>query len=417
MRIKSIKIRNFRSFDKIEVDLKKLNVLIGANASGKSNFIQIFQFLRDIAYHGLDNAISQQGGKEYITNINIGPSEDLAITVATDERIGFARKKAKKYYGIRSNEVIYDFAIRFDERGPGFQISRDVMTMKCVLYELEREENNSFKEKRKIADRKFTITNKGGQIDYDIGETKGLPIKLPDIFPPFFRDEYPKDTLLLEIPTFSFVAPVEAIFTRLRLYDFDPKLAKKAIPFTVKSELEEDGSNLAIVLKNILEDQEKERKFRNIVVDFLPFIENLEIEQFACNYYIFKVCETYSRDNYLPASIMSDGTINITSLIVALYFEKWPCVIIEETERNIHQRLISKIVEMFKETSRDRQIVVTTHNPEIVKHCEIEDLLLLSRDAEGFSYLSRPSEVEQVKIFLKNEIGLDELFVQDLLGK
>ena len=58
MPINKIKISNFKSFKEIDIDLRQFNVLIGANASGKSNFVQIFKFLRDIEKHGLENAIA-----------------------------------------------------------------------------------------------------------------------------------------------------------------------------------------------------------------------------------------------------------------------------------------------------------------------------------------------------------------------
>ncbi|MFZ8801558.1 MAG: AAA family ATPase [Candidatus Calescibacterium sp.] len=79
--IRKIKVKNFKSFKDLEVGLGKFNVLIGPNSSGKSNFIQIFKFLRDIRNYGLDNAISIQGGVDYLTNINIGPYESLSIEI------------------------------------------------------------------------------------------------------------------------------------------------------------------------------------------------------------------------------------------------------------------------------------------------------------------------------------------------
>jgi hypothetical protein len=51
-----------------------------------------------------------------------------------------------------------------------------------------------------------------------------------------------------------------------------------------------------------------------------------------------------------------------------------------------------------------------------VKHAAIEDLLLVSRDTEGFSVVSRPVDKEEVRIFLENEIGIEELYIQNLLG-
>jgi predicted ATPase len=90
--------------------------------------------------------------------------------------------------------------------------------------------------------------------------------------------------------------------------------------------------------------------------------------------------------------------------------------IIEEPERNIHPYLISRVVEMMKEASQKKQIIVTTHNPEIIRHADLESILLISRDKEGFSTISRPSEKEEVKTFLDNEIGIEELYIQDLLS-
>ncbi|MHC3130004.1 MAG: AAA family ATPase [Candidatus Bathyarchaeota archaeon] len=48
----NIRIDNFKSFKKLDVTLNQFNVLIGANASGKSNFVSIFSFLKDIVSNG-----------------------------------------------------------------------------------------------------------------------------------------------------------------------------------------------------------------------------------------------------------------------------------------------------------------------------------------------------------------------------
>lgn len=76
MYIKKMTISNFRSFDHLEIALNDFNILIGSNASGKSNFIEVFKFLRDITNHGLKNAISMQGGVEYLRNISLNSSQD-----------------------------------------------------------------------------------------------------------------------------------------------------------------------------------------------------------------------------------------------------------------------------------------------------------------------------------------------------
>ena len=96
MSIKKIRVTNFKSFKDLEVELGNFNVLIGANASGKSNFVQIFKFLSDMANLGLDNAISMQGGVEYLGNINVGNSEKFSLRVVLDRKFRQLIKKNNK---------------------------------------------------------------------------------------------------------------------------------------------------------------------------------------------------------------------------------------------------------------------------------------------------------------------------------
>jgi len=416
MAIKKIKISNFKSFKDLEIKLDKFNVLIGANASGKSNFIQIFKFLRDITNYGLDNAISMQGGIEYLRNVNVGSSENFSLEVVFDQKFVPALKiTGKGLIEIEPYETIYKFALKFKKRGQGFEIVEDKLTHKCVFFQLKK----GMKEKVGEGEIIYSVTN--GKINVDLNNLtpEELVVKKENIVPPFLREEkLESKTLLIEHPFHIFYRDIFHFFSdSLSIYDFDPKLPKKGTPITGKAELEEDGSNLAIVLKNILENKDKKRKFSNLVKELLPFVDNLDVEKFADKSLLFKLREIYTKKHYLPSFLISDGTINITALIIALYFNKKPLTltIIEEPERNIHPYLISKVIGMMKDASQKKQIIVTTHNPEMVKHAEVENILLISRDKEGFSVISKPYEKEKVKKFLQNEPGIEELYVQNLL--
>jgi AAA15 family ATPase/GTPase len=71
MKITRLQAQNFKSFDTVDVELEDFNVFIGANASGKSNFLSILTFLRDIATEGIENAVSLQGGPNYLRNLQL----------------------------------------------------------------------------------------------------------------------------------------------------------------------------------------------------------------------------------------------------------------------------------------------------------------------------------------------------------
>jgi predicted ATPase len=143
-------------------------------------------------------------------------------------------------------------------------------------------------------------------------------------------------------------------------------------------------------------------------------VQAFQIQNIADNI-LFTVRESYTGGQSFPAFLLSDGTINLTSLIICLFFEEKSLKIIEEPERNIHPHLISRVMDLMKEESNRTQIITTTHNPEVLRHADLSDILLVSRKRDGFSTIDRPIDKERVKSFLQEEMGIDELYVQNLL--
>jgi predicted ATPase len=333
MMIEKIKVSNFKSFDQLEVELRPLNILVGANAAGKSNFLEIFRFLRDRSKDGIENAVSLQGGMDYLANLRIGSSRPVYLELSG--------------------------------RGGKWRVVLEKTT-----------EAPGFKD--------------------EVPEFKGFELNSgPRLYEP--------------------EKPTKPIFTP-SFFDLDPKLPKRAVPLTGKADLESDGSNLAVVLGNILRFEEERARFNLLVRDLLPFVTDVKVDRFAADKsLLISMRESFSED-YLPASLLSDGTIHLTALILALYFDKAPIVTIEEPDRSCHPYLISKVAAMLADASKQKQVIVTTHNPELVKHARLKDLLLVHRDADGFSRISRPAENEQLKTFLENDLGVEDLYVQDMLG-
>jgi AAA15 family ATPase/GTPase len=415
--IEKIKVKNFKSFRDLKLELGVVNIIIGANASGKSNFVQIFKFMKDITTHGLENAISLQGGIEYLRNININSFEDFSLEVLYkhDKKKGRLVADKDRLIGIEPCETIYNLAMKFSKRGIGFHIIEDKLTWKCNSVEIKDQKRNV--KRNELGTGEITISNIDGKIETTCDPLNGLGIDQDALFPAFMKGiKLSPQSLLIE-PKYPFMQFFSLMsFDNISTYDFDPKLPKKATPITGKADLEEDGGNLAIVLKNIASNNEKKRKFTNIITDLLPFVKDVDVEKLADKSLLFKLKETYSQKEYIPASLISDGTINIAALILALYFDKNSLIIIEEPERNIHPHLMSRVVNMMKDASKNKQIIVTTHNPEMIKHADIKDILILSRDEEGFSHISKPMDKSEIGIFLENEMGLADLFVDNLLG-
>jgi predicted ATPase len=428
--IKRIQAQNFKGFRRLDISLRDLNVLIGANASGKTTIVEVLRFVRDIGTQGLDNAISLQGGVKYLRNLNLAAAEELTVSLLIGQKIEWRfiqSASAKDYaYAARADEINHTLKLRFKKRGLGYEVADDLVTADVTWRRTRRGPSPGVLSSSQPRDGDsgagtLSLRRVNGKVKFDGSLPVAWGLQAKDVTPPYLSE--------VQIPKGSTVAfgsasyyllpsahPMGYFGLDVGIYDFDPKLPKRAAQITGRAELEEDGRNLALVLKDVRRDKEKRRKLTNLLLDLLPFVEDIDVENFADKSLLFKVQEKYfPKDQYLPASSASDGTINVTALVLALYFEDKSSVVIEEPERNIHASLIAKVVGMMKDASRQRQVIITTHNPEIVKHAGVENLILLSRDADGFCIARRASESEQVKAFLSNELGIDELYVGNLL--
>ncbi len=435
MQINNIKLKNFKSFKELDIDINKMNILVGANASGKSNFIQSIKFLRDIQKYGIENAISLQGGLEYLQNIKLENKFNTEISIEFySGRVSIIDKPSKNSF-ILSHFKSINYSIEIASIGNNkFDIVNETLAFSIELRELNQSKgklNSINKEEfinrtHFIGDYGFSLINKKGKIiTQPLSKNKKLKLKLENgkfhninvsditIFPmpiEFLKaNEQPQKTILEQFPL-----PIFNL-DEIGIYDFDLKNSKKPASITAKAELEENGENLAIVIKNILDDVEQTRRFSNYLTDILPFIKELDIEKSYNKSLLFKVKEKFNPNTYIPSSLLSDGTVSIASIITALFFENKSLTVFEEPEQGVHPSLIAKLMQLFYEASEKKQVIITTHNPEILKHSKIDDLLLITRDDEGFALISRPSEKEIVKSFLNSELGIDQLFIQNLL--
>jgi AAA15 family ATPase/GTPase len=127
MKIKRIQVENFKSFNRLDIDLRDFNIVIGANASGKSNFIHILEFIRDIEMHGLENAVSLQGGSEYLRNIKMAADHNLSVEI-TYKVNGLGLMPITSIgspHEMEKPEITYRFALGFPKSKPEIEIVED----------------------------------------------------------------------------------------------------------------------------------------------------------------------------------------------------------------------------------------------------------------------------------------------------
>lgn len=435
MVIERIKLKNFKNFENLDLKLGQMNVIVGANASGKTNLVQAIKFVRDIQSYGVENAISLQSGVEYLQNFHNKNKNNTVVSIDFTLSKGMLVAYTPFNTAIFNDYKKLNYTIEIStDQNKKYKIDKESLTAHSQIREINRSlidqpvlENSKFSEEPFLLSKlTYKLANENGKLFSDSGfKSNQLKLKLKDgneffinskdiYFMPYI---YNGDEKLPETSS-SFLEHLKYTFPKLSeigIYDFDIKKMKNPASIAAKAELEENGENLAIVMKKIFEDKKKLTQFSNQIKDILPFINDIDTENSYDKSISLKVKEKYNPDTAIPGSLLSDGTVSITAILTALYFEDKSMAIFEEPEHGVHPSLISKLMESFYDASKNKQIIITTHSPEVLKNTVKEDIFLLLRKDNGNASIVKPHKNKMVKSFLKNELGIDQLFIQNLL--
>ncbi|MBR0271092.1 MAG: AAA family ATPase [Methanobrevibacter sp.] len=403
MHIQRIEIKNFKSFENANVDLNDFNVIVGAQASGKSNFVEAFQFLKDVS-DDFEKGINTHGGP-FFQNLNLESYTPSCIKVILGSDDSFiTRANPDLDFKIRYNAIEYELCINFKDNSQE------------LINESVKFNFNICRDDEKIYENSLLLVNKNCHITASFErEEKYVDLEyfVPKSLLNIVNDNLSeKHELIINTPLSAIPISWTNYFKSINYYDFDPKFCRLD-DGNGKVKLSESGQNLPVVLENILNDHEKQRKYLNLVSILLPYIEKIDVFSLEDNRRMFRLSEKYTKSPVLSPFI-SDGTMNILALISALYFESGDIILIEEPERNIHPALFIQLVGMMKEVSQNKQVIITTHSPEILNYCDLEDIHLISRDSNGFSKISKPINNEEIKVFV-DELGIGQIFVDDYL--
>lgn len=401
MLIKRLKASNFKSFAELEVELRPFNLVVGPNAAGKSSFLEIFRFWRDLATEGLENAVSLQGGMTYLANLG---TPRVPVTLELEARSGIVQlvtgMEAFSPIGvIKANALdrIDRISFQVDPEGLQAHMLETRTDLHCSL-EIGDSSDHGIWTGHLIRSTTYQGEASSSDVpDESVDEhTRALMGRIrPLLGSLFYFDELGKTAA----------------------FDFDPKLLKGPQTARGRVRLDPDGGNLSIVLRHLLQASDRKESLLRLLRDLLPFAEDLRVEEQPDSSVRVDLAERFSDLRFVPSFLLSEGTVSVLALLIALFFDDLaPVTIIEEPEKSLHPHLISKLVGLMKEASRKKQVIVTTHNPQLLRYVDLEDILLVQRDRAGFSRISRPADSQEVRTFVENDLGADELFVQNLLG-
>lgn len=413
MKITHIECSNVKSFKSLSVDLTDFNVIIGMNGAGKSNFILLFKLIKDILSTSLQQAITNQGGTELLKNFYM-PSNVNTLKLNYSLQLVSELKSGKKIGG-------KDVVLQIKSINSSIEVTADNATNNIKLVNDKLEVKfEYFNSNIKLGSSVLIATRSGNKYQIQLQNYDSVDYELREVFgdvTAFVESEYDDSKIILH-RLFKELFNIDlnnSAARHISIYEFEQDLLATIKANSAKNDETESRDLFMDLLHNVLNDEAKKRSFFNLLNYVLPDIDDVIMEKGSQNEHRFLVKERFNK-RYLPAYLLSDGTVFLIVIILALYFDNKYLTIFDEPERRIHPHLISKVIDMMNDVSTHKQIILSTHNSEIVKYSGLDSIVLIKRDEEGHSQLIRPRNSREIATFLDNEIGLDELFVQNMLS-
>ncbi len=354
--IQRVRIKNYRSLGDVEVELGPLTVLVGPNASGKSNFVDALKFIGDALNARLEAAIVNRRGFSQLRR-----HRARVLTLELSMETPWPRvKSAPAWYaveleanrdadaGLRIRRehcwVDTDDGIAEYRTYKGKWLKRPVEPQREEPVELEIE----------AIRRLFSRTLSAPQDE--------LTLRLLGLFPSFYR--------------------VERYLQDVRIYTLSLDKLRTPQPLTKGQALSETGENLASVLR---EDFPEGSKARISLCNAFSAIVDGAIDFRVRNAGSRLVIEIGHRqpggkEHYFDAAVESDGTLRVLALLAALYQKRRPSLtIIEEPELHLHPGAMGVLVEVLREASLRGQVLVTTQSADLMNELASDELRVVEK--------------------------------------
>ena len=352
--LKLISVKGFKSIKYQDILLSRMNVLIGQNGAGKSNFISLFKFLRNIIE-----------GRLKITTLKAGAESLL-------------------YYGSKETKHI-SLELRFSHGA--YQV---------VL--------ESTKDDRLI------IGFEQCMFDFDAGEPKGEIIV-------FSADESKLSEASKQNETAKSVYNVLIDWRVYHFHDTSESAGVKKYGSIADNQfLFEDASNLAAFLYVLKHTQEEyyERIIKTVQL-VIPFFKDFVLRPNPLNVENIRLeWQDKFSDKTFTANELSDGSLRFICMATLLLQKNLPkMILLDEPELGLHPSAITILAGLLKKASKRSQVIVSTQSVSLVNEFDAEDIIVVeNKDAETtFKRL----DAEKLEVWL-DEYSMGELWDKNIIG-
>lgn len=347
-----ISISGFKSIrDLKDLELGKLNILVGANGAGKSNFVSFFRMLRSMSQGGLANFAAENGGAD-----------------------GF-------FFGGPKRSPQLEAHLTFNSNEYRFTLVSTASNKLMVKGEGVRYGRKEWK-------------------DYGNGDFESLLPKWKDASSDFFDAMIGKKVPGVEAHVYKAVSS----WIVYHFHDTsNTAFMRRDQSVRDWRELNPGASNIAAFLLNLRKTKEEHyKKILETIQLIAPFLDDFLLEPQKMGENEVVRLEWRQKGSTFPFQPwqLSDGTIRFICLAAALLQPNPPStIVIDEPELGLHPYALDVLAGLFRDASERTQLVVSTQSVTLLNHFVPDEVIVVDRmdgssrfrrlDAEALSEWSR----------------------------
>ncbi|MDW8395375.1 MAG: AAA family ATPase [Anaerolineae bacterium] len=359
MRFRKIVLQNWKNFTRAEVEIPDRLFLVGPNASGKSNFLDAFRFLRDIAAPGggFQPAVMQRGGISAIRCLAARRNPDVSVEVE-----------------LSSNSDHWVYSITFGQDN----------------------------QRKPLLKRELVIRNSEKLLERPNDEDRSDPARMTQTY----LEQVNVNKAFREIATF---------FESVRYLHLVPQLVREP-ERSVRRANDPFGGDF---LERLATTPEKVRsarlrRLRNALKVAVPQLEEIELVRDARGtpHLRGKYQHWRAQGAWQTEDQFSDGTLRLIGLLWAITEANGP-LLLEEPELSLHPEVVRVLPQLFARVVNRQgrvQLFVSTHSDKMFddEGIGLHEVLLLTPTPEG-TQLSLATSREEIKSLVDNGIPLAEI--------
>lgn len=362
--LRRVILNGFKSIKTMDIELRSLNVLIGANGAGKSNLVSFFKMLNEMMGGRLQDYIVDSGRAHSL--LYFGPK----VTPQLGARLEFEVENGRDTYTMRLRHA------------PGDTLSF-------------AEETLNFLQTGFLSPK--TVSLDSGYQETRIGESAG-------------RGE----------PT---AKALRHLLNRCRVYHFhDTSPTARIHQYSYIGDnrwLMPDASNLAALLYR-LKNEDNGSAYQPIVGTIrliAPFFDDFDLEPTGPNKQeIILNWRQKGSDQVFGPHQLSDGTLRAMCLVTLLLQpedELPELVIVDEPELGLHPYALNVIAALFSKASHHAQVLISTQSSTFLNNFDPEDVIVANR--EGMESQFARLDPTQLETWLE-EYSLGEVWEKNVIG-